>query len=651
MSRYDLIVAGAGLGGLSFLWHLMEADLQGRRVLVIDRSFKATSDRTWCFWGPPDSPFAEVAVVAWDHAEVCFEDQIVSQGLGEERYFCARSEDFRSLVTGRLIEHPNIDLLKSSIESIGEDDRGPYVMTGEGRHDASWVLQSVQFGPEDSARRLHTPVRQHFGGLEVRTAKPVFTPDRFTMMDFRVPQRDGLSFVYVLPFAPDRALVEHTVFSASPMSPEAHFEATEDYIWRHLETDFRIERREAGDLPMDDRMPAQQSSPHVFNVGIVGGQIKPSTGYTFARVQRYTQALASGFAETGALSPVTPAPTRFQLYDLLLLRILFCFPQRGLEVFRALLTTSPIRRVLAFLDERTGLSQEFSMFRRLPIFLFAGGLPSVLWRAFTRWVGGIPAAGLGIAAAIFAGWVGAISAGLAGAHPGAGEPLADMMWIALSTFLSTGVFITAHEAMHGLVAPGHPRINRWVGWCATWAYAGLDYGKLERAHHRHHAAPASEEDPDFHTGNSNILFWYKDFMVQYLSWRQFAWLNALVMFMVVGLSLPFEQVLLFWAAPLILSTAQLFVVGTWLPHRPGVYQGEGPLRARSLDLPPVLSFLACFHFGYHFEHHARPDLPWWRLWQVRGAVSPQTIADARLQVAHNRYVRRALAGRFTAVRS
>jgi len=51
------------------------------------------------------------------------------------------------------------------------------------------------------------------------------------------------------------------------------------------------------------------------------------------------------------------------------------------------------------------------------------------------------------------------------------------------------------------------------------------------------------------------------------------------------------------------------------------------LRARSLDVHPALSFLACYHFGYHFEHHARPDLPWWTLWQVRG-LRPATTDNA-----------------------
>jgi len=644
MNRYDLIVAGAGLGGLSFLWHLLEAGIAGRRILVIDRSFKATSDRTWCFWGPPDAPFASVAEVSWEHGEICFDEGTVSEKLSGQRYHCVRSEDFRSLVLGRLRETPGIDFLKSDIGDIGEDLSGPFVMTDQGRHDAEWIIQSVRFSPLDATESLHTPVRQHFGGLEIKTADPVFNPEQFTMMDFRVPQRGGLSFVYVLPIAPDRALVEHTVFSGEPMSAQAHYEAAEDYIWKYLKTDYRIERRESGDLPMDDRLPAQQSSPHVFNVGIVGGQIKPSTGYTFTRVQHHTRALAHGFAKSGRLTPVEAAPARFRFYDLLLLRILYFFPQQALDVFRALFTQNSMGRVLRFLDERTSLREEVFMFRNLPIFPFLAGIPPVLFRIATRWLERLPLVGLFIATSILSMWGLVIGVGLANAHPGAGHPLADGLWVALSTFLSTGVFITAHESMHGLVVPGHPRINRCVGWLATWSYAGLDYGALARAHHRHHEVPATRADPDFYTGNPWVVSWYLDFMSQYLSWRQFAWLNVLFVTMLFGLSLPLSQVLIFWATPLILSTFQLFLVGTWLPHRPGTYLGDGPLRARSVSLPPIFSFLACFHFGYHFEHHARPDLPWWRLWQVRGLSASVLAPQLHNQLAHAAYLRRAFAG-------
>ena len=65
--------------------------------------------------------------------------------------------------------------------------------------------------------------------------------------------------------------------------------------------------------------------------------------------------------------------------------------------------------------------------------------------------------------------------------------------------------------------------------------------------------------------------------------------------------------------PLLLSSLQLFVVGTYLPHRSSRVRSRDRHQAASLAWPPALSLLACFHFGYHWEHHHNPSLPWYRL--------------------------------------
>ena len=110
---------------------------------------------------------------------------------------------------------------------------------------------------------------------------------------------------------------------------------------------------------------------------------------------------------------------------------------------------------------------------------------------------------------------------------------------------------------------------------------------------------------------------------------------ALTVTFVVGLSLPIDRVLLFWAlrsspAPSSSCRGDLATASArGLPWRRAAPRAN-------LDLHPVLSLLACFHFGYHYEHHARPDLPWWRLWQVRGmGESPRRHHRAGALLAWN----------------
>ena len=74
------------------------------------------------------------------------------------------------------------------------------------------------------------------------------------------------------------------------------------------------------------------------------------------------------------------------------------------------------------------------------------------------------------------------------------------------TFLYTGLFITAHDAMHGAVFPQNHKLNNFVGSVALFFYALFPYKKLLKKHGLHHNHPASEIDPDFHDGKKQKLF-------------------------------------------------------------------------------------------------------------------------------------------------
>jgi beta-carotene/zeaxanthin 4-ketolase len=97
------------------------------------------------------------------------------------------------------------------------------------------------------------------------------------------------------------------------------------------------------------------------------------------------------------------------------------------------------------------------------------------------------------------------------------------VWIVLAMlgqmFLYTGLFITAHDAMHGVVFPKNLKVNNWIGAIALWLYGLFSYKKLLQKHWQHHHHPASHLDPDFHDGNhKNFFAWYFHFMKGYWSW-------------------------------------------------------------------------------------------------------------------------------------
>lgn len=221
--------------------------------------------------------------------------------------------------------------------------------------------------------------------------------------------------------------------------------------------------------------------------------------------------------------------------------------------------------------------------------------------------------GTGIALCIIAAWLGGLVV-LLGSDLPARAPWLVVPAILVQTFLATGLFITAHDAMHGTVAPGAPALNNAIGTTAVLLYALFSYRKLREKHHAHHRHPARENDPDFHDGtHAGPVAWYLHFMREYLSWWQIAGMALVFNLLHHVAGVPVVSLLLFWVLPSVFSTVQLFYFGTYLPHRQPAGGYRNRHHAESNAYPVWLSFLTCYHFGYHREHHEHPAVPWWRL--------------------------------------
>lgn len=50
MQKYDYIIAGGGLAGLSLAYYMNQTVLREKSILIIDQDTKTKNDRTWCFW-------------------------------------------------------------------------------------------------------------------------------------------------------------------------------------------------------------------------------------------------------------------------------------------------------------------------------------------------------------------------------------------------------------------------------------------------------------------------------------------------------------------------------------------------------------------------------------------------------------------------
>lgn len=189
-----------------------------------------------------------------------------------------------------------------------------------------------------------------------------------------------------------------------------------------------------------------------------------------------------------------------------------------------------------------------------------------------------------------------------------GNPLV-YIFIIVQMHLFTGLFITAHDAMHGTIS-SNKKLNTSFGYIAVFLYAGFSYKHLYRKHHQHHKHVHTHEDPDFAEGG--FWKWYFRFMRNYVSIIQII-IMALA-YNILKIWVDEVNLLLFWVLPALMSTFQLFYFGTYLPHK-GEHNNTHHSSTQKKN--HLFAFLSCYFFGYHLEHHEQPHLPWWKLYKTK----------------------------------
>jgi len=370
MQAYDFIFAGGGVAGLSLAYLLARSPLRDRSMLIVDRDTKDQDDRTLGFWTDRPTPFDDVVCRSWSQLQFVCENTLVVD-LGTWRYKVIRGIDFYRYVRQELSAYPNIEYLQGTVGRIEDGQEQAIVPVDAQTYAARWVFDS-RFDPTKlvpKPRRYHT-LQWHFRGWVIETPEAVFDPQIATPFDFWAPLKGGMQFYYVLPFSEHRALVEYVL-----LSPGEYDRALRAYLETILGIqDYTILSTEEDTLPMTDRPFPRKAGRRIIAIGILGGRIKPSSGYAFTRIQQDSASIVRSLLQNGHPFDVPPDPRRYQFYDSLLLQVMYRHGEQIKPIFDALIANNPIDRVFRFLDERASLWEDLSLMASVPSWPFLRAL-------------------------------------------------------------------------------------------------------------------------------------------------------------------------------------------------------------------------------------------------------------------------------------
>ena len=373
-TQYDYIIAGAGAAGLSLVAKMINSGkFSHKRILLVDKGPKTTNDRTWCFWEREDNFFESIVFKSWSllwfHA-AGFSKQF---DIAPYRYKMIRGIDFYNYCFELINPQQNIKIKYGVVHDLCSNDNETSLHVDNEKFTADYIFNSIVF-EKPAVKQTEFYLLQHFKGWIIQTNKPFFAEQEATLMDFRVSQLQGTAFVYVMPFSPDRALVEYTMFSPQLLEQPEYDRNLHDYISNWLGCSaYTVSSEEFGVIPMTN-FPFQKTDHHIINIGTAGGQTKASSGYTFQFIQKKTAEIVAALARGDDPAKLQTTSPKYNFYDSVLLNVLATGKMPGDKIFTHLFRKNPAGNIFRFLDNETSFMEDLKLMTTLPTmpFLKAG---------------------------------------------------------------------------------------------------------------------------------------------------------------------------------------------------------------------------------------------------------------------------------------
>lgn len=369
MKRYDYIFCGMWASTSLLLWELDRQELlKNKKILVIEREKKDKNDKTFCFWSQDKEPITkylkDIISQSWDSTSIKQEKKLV---LSPYTYHKIHSIDLYEK-SFQIIRKYKIELFMCEIWEIWEDTGWIYVrINGESTY-ANTIFDWRTPTLEIQNKKSH--IYQSFVWWTVEIKSPLFDHSAFTFMDFNIEQDGATQFIYILPISASKALVEVTRFGIEILKQIDAEKILETYILSH----FWIYKKcdtEIWCIPMSHSKVVRSEIPWLIHMWARNYNIKASTGYAFKNMYYHAFQIATAIKNRESIQHYNKSYTnmfsnRFWWYDWLFLDVLKYFPKDGKNILWTMTQKIPIQKVFLFLDQKTTIKEEISLFYKLP---------------------------------------------------------------------------------------------------------------------------------------------------------------------------------------------------------------------------------------------------------------------------------------------
>ena len=273
------------------------------------------------------------------------------------KYLHIHSSKFFNVMKKRLEEKKVKILFNTKINTIKFKDDKYFLKIKKQFISSDYIFDSR---PTNNKIEKSEKLFQHFYGYEVSFKKPVLDKDKVILMDFQ-NFKNGVEFMYVLPFTANKALFESTYF-LKDFYMKKIIKNVVNYLKKFQKLEYSIKYKENGLIPMFYNK--FDNCNNFFKIGLYGNWIRSSTGYALQDSFENARNIAENFKSQKKI--IIPKKTILTFLD-----DIFCFfilnqSKNSKKFFESFFFNNSLSNIVAFLTGKINFFQLIKILISLP---------------------------------------------------------------------------------------------------------------------------------------------------------------------------------------------------------------------------------------------------------------------------------------------
>ena len=359
IDKFDIAILGGGNAGMTLASKLSLASCD-KSIIIFEPHSPKLKSATWSTWAD-DSEVSSLKPYLkgiWKRWKIVGNESEVVHESSDFSYIAIDAAEY--LEGCAKIIDDEVTLVPSYVETKDIPD-GILLLAQEKRFTADLIFDSRPANLDENG------LKQHFIGWEIEVNQTLTDTDTVTLMDFRADQSRGIHFIYALPLSGNKLIVESTMLSKNVENDDWYYDAIEEWLTLNKLSIKEKLREERGVIPMHKtKLP----SSDLIDIGVRGGSVRLSSGYSFSIVQQQANALVEKIInnDSNLLLKTKSYPLGF--LDSVFNRVLLDCPSIAAEIFVKHSSALDGNEFASFMRGSQNIRIWFKVMSALPKFIF-----------------------------------------------------------------------------------------------------------------------------------------------------------------------------------------------------------------------------------------------------------------------------------------